>query len=152
MATYSNKEEVNEHINSLVTCLKRGEIRGSYDIAMKTVLVLRKAVGQLRWSTAKELMDFVREAGKSLIDAQPSEDAVGNMVRRILKIIREEYATAVGKGEGTVKPNSFCWISSINQATSQVMQPDAICFRKYVKGRWKILYILLWQVKDLPIS
>ena len=106
MATYSNKEEVNEHINNLVTCLKRGEIRGSYDIAMKTVLVLRKAVGQLRWSTAKELMDFVREAGKSLINAQPSEDAVGNMVRRILKIIREEYATAVGKGEGKNKLDS----------------------------------------------
>lgn len=27
-----------------------------------------------------------------MISAQPSESAVGNMVRRVLKIIREEYA------------------------------------------------------------
>ena len=99
MATSSNIDEVKEHVDSLVTCLKRAEIEGSYDIALKTVLVLRKAVGQLKWSSAKELMEFVRSAGKQLIDAQPSVDAVGNMVRRILKIIKEEYATAVGKTE-----------------------------------------------------
>lgn len=102
MATFSNKDEVTEHIDALVTCLKRGEIADSFNIAMKTVLVLRKTVGQLRWNTAKELMDFIRPAGKKLMNAQPSEDAVGNMVRRILKIIREEYTTAVGRNEGNV--------------------------------------------------
>ena len=107
MATFSNIDEVNEHIDSLVTCLKRAEIVGSYDIAMKTVLVLRKAVGQLRWNTAKELMNFVRLAGKRLIDAQPSVDAVGNMVRRILKIVKDEYATAVGKAEGSLPVKDF---------------------------------------------
>ena len=100
MAALSNIDEVNEHIDSLVTCLKRGEVTGSFDIALKTVLVLRKVVGQLRWNNAKELMDFVRQAGRRLMDAQPSVDAVGNMVRRILKIIKEEYATSVGHAEG----------------------------------------------------
>ena len=96
----TDMDSVNESIDSLVACLKRGEVIGSFDIAMKTVLVLRKVVGSLRWSNAKELMDFIRVAGKKLMDAQPSEAAVGNMVRRILKLIREEYAAAVGKDEG----------------------------------------------------
>ena len=100
MATLSNVDEVEEHIDGLVTCLKRAEIEGSYDIALKTVLVLRKVVGQLKWSSAKELMEFVRSAGKRLMNAQPSVDAVGNMVRRILKIVKEEYATAIGRVEG----------------------------------------------------
>lgn len=37
-------------------------------------------------------MDNVTSHGKRMITAQPSESAVGNMVRRVLKIIREEYA------------------------------------------------------------
>ena len=40
-------------------------------------------------------MDIVREEGKKMMAAQPSESAVGNMVRRVLKIIREEYARCV---------------------------------------------------------
>jgi len=41
---------------------------------------------------SRELMEIVREEGKKLMSAQPSESAIGNMVRRVLKIIREEYA------------------------------------------------------------
>ena len=37
-------------------------------------------------------MDIVKEEGTKMMAAQPSESAVGNMVRRALKIIREEYA------------------------------------------------------------
>ena len=40
----------------------------------------------------RELMDIVKEEGTKMMAAQPSESAVGNMVRRALKIIREEYA------------------------------------------------------------
>lgn len=40
----------------------------------------------------RELMDIVRSEGKKMMASQPSETAVGNMVRRVLKIIREEYA------------------------------------------------------------
>lgn len=39
-----------------------------------------------------DLMDMIRKEGRRMIAAQPSETTVGNMVRRVLKIIREEYA------------------------------------------------------------
>lgn len=38
-----------------------------------------------------ELMDLIRTEGQRMTAAQPSETTVGNMVRRVLKIIREEY-------------------------------------------------------------
>lgn len=38
-------------------------------------------------------MEIIRREGKRLMMAQRSETVVGNMIRRILKIIREEYAT-----------------------------------------------------------
>ncbi|KAK3586345.1 hypothetical protein CHS0354_038325 [Potamilus streckersoni] len=45
-------------------------------------------------------MDVVKKEGKKMMEAQPSETAIGNMVRRVLKIIREEYASALkGKSE-----------------------------------------------------
>lgn len=37
-------------------------------------------------------MEIIRAEGKKLMAADPSESVVGNMVRRVLKIIREEYA------------------------------------------------------------
>lgn len=40
----------------------------------------------------RDVMESVVKEGKRLIAAQQSETAVGNMVRRVLKIIREEYA------------------------------------------------------------
>lgn len=39
-----------------------------------------------------ELMNLIRKEGKRMSAAQPSETTVGNMVRRVLKIIREEYS------------------------------------------------------------
>lgn len=39
-----------------------------------------------------DLMEIIRKEGRRMIAAQPSETTVGNMVRRVLKIIREEYA------------------------------------------------------------
>lgn len=36
-------------------------------------------------------MELVRREGQRMTAAQPSETTVGNMVRRVLRIIREEY-------------------------------------------------------------
>ena len=36
-------------------------------------------------------MKLIRREGRRMVAAQPSETTVGNMVRRVLRIIREEY-------------------------------------------------------------
>lgn len=36
-------------------------------------------------------MELIRAEGRRMAAAQPSETTVGNMVRRVLKVIREEY-------------------------------------------------------------
>lgn len=49
----------------------------------------------------RELLDEVKRTGKFLIHGLPQETVAGNMVRRILCIIRAEYiaATKVGISE-----------------------------------------------------
>jgi len=91
-------DEISQNLTAFITSIKQSKM-GSFDIAMGTVLLLRKVVGNTRWANAKELMESVREIGKKVGDAQPSETTVGNMVRRVLKLIREEYTGNVGKLE-----------------------------------------------------
>ncbi|KAL3869378.1 hypothetical protein ACJMK2_042063 [Sinanodonta woodiana] len=94
------KDDLSERIEAFIGDLKQGAVHGSFSVASKTVNLLVRVVSQSRWSSAKDLMDVVKKEGKKMMDAQPSETAIGNMVRRVLKIIREEYASALkGKSE-----------------------------------------------------
>ena len=61
-------------------------------MAHQTLSLLRRVIAQTRWGSAAELMTRIKHEGLQMMDAQPSESAVGNMVRRVLKIIREEFA------------------------------------------------------------
>merc|ERR1712080_80535 len=74
----------------------QGKIVGSYNISMKTVFLIRKLVATSRWTNAKELIELIKSVGKDVIQSEPSEPTVGNMVRRVLKFVREEYSGTVG--------------------------------------------------------
>lgn len=41
---------------------------------------------------SRELMDAIKEIGRNLAETSPSETVIGNMTRRMLKIVRDEYA------------------------------------------------------------
>lgn len=57
-------------------------------------MLLRQAVSTTRWRDVDTLLDMITELGGRLAAAQPKELAVGNIVRRVLKVIRE-----VARGE-----------------------------------------------------
>ena len=78
--------------NSLAQ-LKRRQVCGSYGCALLSLQLLRNMIGSCRWSTAAQLMERVRYLGAELAAAQPMELAIGNMVRRVLYVIREEYTS-----------------------------------------------------------
>lgn len=44
-----------------------------------------------RYSNVKELLDMIRSVGKALASAQPIELCIGNIVRRVLYIVRHEF-------------------------------------------------------------
>ncbi|XP_062590970.1 translation initiation factor eIF-2B subunit beta-like [Saccostrea cucullata] len=93
-------DELNEKLDAFARDLKQGSIEGSYNVAYRTVSLLRIVIAQSKCTSAKDVMANVIKEGKRLMAAQLTETAVGNMVRRVLKIIREEYASALrGKSE-----------------------------------------------------
>ncbi|KAF3817937.1 hypothetical protein GH733_014809 [Mirounga leonina] len=79
-------------IESFVEALKRdGGRRSSEDMAPETLGLPRRIITDHRWSNAEKLMELIRRERQKMTAAQPSETTVGNMVRRVLGIIREEY-------------------------------------------------------------
>ncbi|CAI0560227.1 unnamed protein product [Linum tenue] len=85
--------DVQALVNEFLNKLKKRKIEGSQATAKQTAELLRSVISQQRvprTNQAGALIDAVRAIGEQLIVANPIELAVGNIVRRVLHIIREE--------------------------------------------------------------
>lgn len=85
--------DVQSLVNDFVNKLKKRKIEGSQATARQTAELLRSVISQQRipyTNQAAALIDAVKAVGEQLIAANPVELAVGNIVRRVLHIIREE--------------------------------------------------------------
>uniref|UniRef100_A0A3P9JKL3 Translation initiation factor eIF2B subunit beta n=1 Tax=Oryzias latipes TaxID=8090 RepID=A0A3P9JKL3_ORYLA len=96
--------DLTERLEAFLSDLKRGgsgtgPLRSSAETARETTSLLRRITAQARWSSAGDLMEIIRKEGRRMTAAQPSETTVGNMIRRVLKIVREEYARSRGSSE-----------------------------------------------------
>ncbi|RLN14961.1 hypothetical protein BBJ28_00015796, partial [Nothophytophthora sp. Chile5] len=115
---------VRDSVDELVLSLKRRydplrQLRGSYETAKKTTNLLSKVVRGWRirrrlcaeraayycletvdWSTAGEILEKIRQLGYMLTKAHAHELAIGNVVRRVLYIIREEHSNALKLSTG----------------------------------------------------
>ncbi|NP_001279777.1 translation initiation factor eIF-2B subunit beta [Callorhinchus milii] len=107
MPSADKESDVSERIEAFVLGLKRGQLRGSAEVANSSAGLLRKIVSQSRWSDAGELLELIRKEGGRMAAAQPSETTVGNMVRRVMKIIREEYNRLRGRSEESDQQESL---------------------------------------------
>ncbi|XP_065634012.1 uncharacterized protein LOC111999363 isoform X2 [Quercus suber] len=93
-------------VNDFINKLRKRKIEGSQATSRQTAELLRSVISQTRvpyTNQAGALIDGVRAVGEQLIAANPVELAVGNIVRRVLHIIREEdlsLATAAIAGLG----------------------------------------------------
>ncbi|XP_023727047.1 translation initiation factor eIF-2B subunit beta-like [Cryptotermes secundus] len=94
-----NSDIANEEINKFISDVQQGKVWGSYDIAFNTVNLLKKVIGHGNWQTAQDLVALVSAEGRKLTKALPLQASVGNMVRRVLKIIREEYVATQQVGQ-----------------------------------------------------
>ncbi|KAF2555880.1 hypothetical protein F2Q68_00018132 [Brassica cretica] len=100
----SESKNVQSTVLEFVNKLRKRKIEGSQATAKCTVELLRSVISQQRVphsNQASALIDAVKAVGEQLVAANPVELAVGNVVRRVLHIIREEdlsLATAAMAG------------------------------------------------------
>lgn len=84
-----------QSVDHFVSQLKRRQIYGSNQTALETAQLLRTVISNARWTNAASLLGHIREVAVRLIGAQPVEFAVGNVLRRVLHLIREEYKNSI---------------------------------------------------------
>lgn len=86
-----NKHDTNAHIELFISLLSRRQIRNSRSVAIATAELLLRVIAVYKWQDLNQLITHIKEVGNRLMAAQPREMAVGNIVRRVLGLIREEY-------------------------------------------------------------
>ncbi|WIA19964.1 hypothetical protein OEZ85_005842 [Tetradesmus obliquus] len=77
-------------VEEYCTQLRRRQIKGSFACAKKTAEVMRLLITTQRHPDAASLIEDVRTVGTKLQAAKPVELGIGNIVRRVLHMIREE--------------------------------------------------------------
>ncbi|KAJ1975379.1 GCD complex subunit gcd7 [Dimargaris xerosporica] len=85
----SNPKDPQFMAEQLVSKLKRRQLTGSMAISLETVKVLRQIVSVGRWNNEDMLIQRIKQVGARLVAAQPKEIIIGNVVRRVLCLIRE---------------------------------------------------------------
>eukprot|EP00160_Parvularia_atlantis_P005495 Unigene14735_Nuclearia_a/m.44308 Unigene14735_Nuclearia_a/g.44308 ORF Unigene14735_Nuclearia_a/g.44308 Unigene14735_Nuclearia_a/m.44308 type:complete len:368 (+) Unigene14735_Nuclearia_a:3-1106(+) len=83
-------------VDALVVKLKRRQVVGAYATAVQTLQLLLQAITQTRVAAVETLLDVVRGIGRTLVEAAPLELSIGNSVRRVLKVVREEASSEEG--------------------------------------------------------
>ncbi|KAJ5562200.1 hypothetical protein N7535_003344 [Penicillium sp. DV-2018c] len=81
---------IDTSIETLISLLKRRQIRHSRSCATATAYLLRAVISASRTSDPAKLIERVQGVGRRLVAAQPREMVVGNIVRRVLGLIRDE--------------------------------------------------------------
>eukprot|EP00873_Tetraselmis_striata_P033444 jgi/Tetstr1/453708/TSEL_040664.t1 len=72
--------------------LRRRKIKGSTVTARRTAELLRLLIATRKHGSGQALIEDVKKYGARMQEAKPTEIAIGNMVRRVLSLIRDEAA------------------------------------------------------------
>ena len=83
------QHDIETSIELFISLLKRRQIKNSRPCAIATAELLLRVVAAERIRDAQRLIDRIRDVGRRLAAAQPREMAVGNIVRRVLGVVRE---------------------------------------------------------------
>lgn len=88
------EERPTPEIAQLIHDVRLNKIVGSHKLTSKTLSLLTNLISKSEWTTAEHLMTLIRRQGHFLVAALPQDIVIANTVRRILKIVREEYDSA----------------------------------------------------------
>ncbi|GMM33177.1 translation initiation factor eIF2B subunit beta [Saccharomycopsis crataegensis] len=103
-------------MDTFISKLKRKQIHGSYNVAIETAQLLVKVVSLTKWTSLEQLISSISLIGKRLVDAQPRAYTCGNVVRRVLALIRDELEDEE-KTKGSTTESSNVGSSMFNLLT-----------------------------------
>eukprot|EP00887_Chlorella_sp_A99_P005916 scaffold29.g5916.t1 len=102
MASQSYMERVEE----LCRELRARRVSGSLEAAKRTAELLRQLVTSSRLTDPQSLLEEVKRIGVKIQLAKPIELAIGNIVRRVMHIIREEIDAGLEEQDDDLRHNA----------------------------------------------
>jgi translation initiation factor eIF-2B subunit beta len=120
--------------------LQSQSITNSHDLALETAAFMRLIISKTYWRTAQQLLQEVVSHGKVLMAAAPHEIVIGNIVFRVMAIIREEYGRILHEkevAEGNVSQHSlgvFSGSLSFHEQKNTVTEQHALSLYNLLDG------------------
>lgn len=81
------------------SALRRRKLHGGVPCAKGTIELVRAVLGSINFPSTHLLLEGVKALGRHLQSAAPSELTIGNVIRRVLFLIREEYSSQLRLAE-----------------------------------------------------
>lgn len=97
----------NARVEEFIVNLSVAKPASSYSLALQTCQLIKTLVEEEDWTTAGQLIEKVREACRVLHTDLSHLPVVTNTIKRILKLIREEYVSASKSEEAECQPESL---------------------------------------------
>ncbi|CAF0952245.1 unnamed protein product [Rotaria sordida] len=117
--------DVETEIDRFCNNIKQNTYTRSVDIALATIYILKKLIGESKWSNASELITLIRSQAHRLNQGQPVDSITFNITRRILKLIREVSVRIIhGKNEGSDISLTLQAVLNDRTATSTINDDD----------------------------
>ncbi|EGV65724.1 GCD complex subunit gcd7 [Yamadazyma tenuis] len=117
------KPEITALLNPVVDQLTRHQITGDKTIALEISHLLMRVISATRWSNPYDLVNTIRQVGVVLQAALPREFICGNIVRRVLSIIRVEIEENLeldpNSESNTMMSSIFSLLSTNNNTVKQ---------------------------------
>ncbi|GME78952.1 unnamed protein product [Ambrosiozyma monospora] len=141
-------------VDTFISKLKRRQITGSYKIATETCQFLMRVISTSRWSTPQEFIQLIRKVGQRIQEAQPREFVTGNVVRRVLAIIRDEVNGTGdslnnanvnnGAPSAPVDTSMFQLLSTVNTSSS-----TNLAIKENTRGQNDLRSVVIQGIREL---
>lgn len=116
--------EINIFIDSFIARLKRRQIQGSYPIALETLQLLKRFISAARWSHVNDLIFQIRALANRLEKAHPTAFTCGNVIRRILAILRDEIEEDMKDASNNMAMNNTVTEPLISSMFNLLQKPE----------------------------
>ncbi|KAI1177219.1 initiation factor 2 subunit family protein [Nemania sp. FL0916] len=108
---------VDASVELLTSLLRRRQIKGAEASATATAHIFLQVVARDKWANVDQLLIRIQLIGRKLVAAQPHELVIGNIVKRVLGLIRDEASEDRNDATADSAPSAFPSTSVLDQAT-----------------------------------
>lgn len=135
--------EITTIVDPVVAQLKRRKLLDDKKTAVEVLQLLMRVISAARWTDPLDLIDVIRLVGVALESARPKDFIPGNIVRRVLALIREESDSETPTDNTPMISSMFSLLSTSHQTADNTL-------RKQLKKQTSDMRSIIIQgIKDL---